>query len=355
MASTPQTQTTWKHIHTRSPFYVAFPTTAVSATMELKIWVGDRATGYPSTPQYTLTKRAESQQVVFEIAELIKDYLSQTTTLNSGAIWVQTEVTDGVTTDTVDYVADEGYLLYNESIQTDSNVNDDSQVCLPGSTDQKRIMVSPGGSAIIPWRPMNENTTDWYYSKYDLLNNGLGTTYASFGSGANLRFQYATVTDNVSRVRFTNDGVNDTVYVDVLRCSKFDAIELLYVNKYGAKNYFPFILKHVESLNIKSSNYHASTMNYGSLTSTQGLHVANKQIGDVKQIFKLNTDWIDEYYVQQLEELMLSEHVWMRKDGALQPVIVNTMNVEKKKHVNDRLINYTIDVELARNYINTLR
>ena len=356
MASGPTTsQTTWAHIHTRSPFYVSFTTNVISATMELKIWVGNRVTGYPSTPQYTLTKRSESNQVVFEIAELIKDYISQTTTLSSGTIWVQTEITDGITTDTVDYVADEGYLLYNEAIQTDSNVDDSSLILLPGAAGEKRIMVTDGGNAIIPWRPENTNTTDWYYSKYDLNGNGLGTTYATFNAMANSRHQYATVTDNVGRVRFTNDGVNEDVYVDELRCSKYDTIELLYVNKYGAKAYFPFILKHVETVEIQSSNYKASTMNYGTLSSVQGLHVNNKQIGEVMQRFTLNTDWIDEYYVQQLEELMLSETVWMRKDGVLQPVNVTTNSLEKKKHVNDKLINYTLDVELARNYINTLR
>lgn len=355
MAAGPQTQTTWDHIHTRSPFFVSFTTNAVSATMELKIWVGDRNTGYPANPQYTLTKRAESQRVVFEIAELIKDYLSQTTTLSSGAIWVQTEVTDGVNTDTVDYVADEGYLLYNEAIQTNSNLDDTSLICLPGASGSKRVMVPDNGNAIIAWRPENTNATDWYYSKYDASGNGLGTTYATFNNMANTRFQYVTITDNVARVRFTSNGVNEDVYTDVLRCSKYDNIQLLYVGKYGAKNYFPFILKHTETLNIDSDNYYASTMNYGTLSSTQGLHVTNKQIGDVKQMFALNTDWIDEYYVQQLEELMLSEHVWMRQNGVLQPVVVNTKNIEKKKHVNDRLINYTINVELARNYINTLR
>lgn len=360
MASAPQSQTTWKHIHTRSPFFVQFSTLEASATMELKIYTGDRVTNYPANPQYTLVKRATEGNVVFEISELIRDYITQTSTLASGCIWVQTEVTDGTSTVTEDYVADEGYLLYNEAVQTANNVSDESLVLLPDGDNGKRVMIPESGTTVIPFRPMAENATDWTYEKFDQNGNSLGVTNITYNNMANSRIQYAHITDNVSRVEFDFNDTGaardpETVYTDVQRCSKFDTVELIYVNKYGAKAYFPFILKHIEDITTSSKRFNASTMNYATLSSTQGLHVANRYITDVKQSFKLNTDWIDEYYVQQFEEMMVSENIWMRKYGVVTAVTLKTSKMQRKTHVNDKLINYTVDVELATNYLNDLR
>lgn len=360
MATQPQSQTTWKHIHTRSPFYVQFSTLEASATMELKIYSGDRVTNYPSSPQYTLVKRATEGNVVFEIAELIRDYIAQSTTLSSGMIWVQTEITDGTSTVTEDYVGDEGYLLYNEAVQSVNTVNDDSIICLPDLGNGKRVMIPEGGTAVIPFRPMAENTTDWLFTKYDQSGNSLGQTIATHNNMANSRIQYAHIGDNVSRVEFDFDDTGqarnlESVYTDILRCGKYDIVEIIYVNKLGAKCYFPFILKHVEDIETESKRYNASTLNYATVSATQGVHVANRYLTDVKQSFKLNTDWIDEYYVSQFEEMMLSENIWMRKDGVVTAVTLKTNKMQRKTHLNDRLINYSVDVELATNYINDLR
>lgn len=355
MASGAGTQTTWKHIHTRSPFYVQFTTSEDSATMELKVWSGDRNTDYPSSPQYTLVKRAAGGKVVFEIAELIRDYITQSSTLTSGCVWVQTEVTDGTSTTTVDYVADEGYLLYNEALQTAGSVNSDSIICLPDLGNGKRVMIPEGGTTVIPFRPMNTNATSWYFNKYDSSGGGLGTTFATYDDLNTSRIQYASIDDSVASVRFIFNLSSEDVIVDKLRCGKYDVVELLYTNKLGAKAYFPFILKSVEDLSVSSKNFNASTVNYSTLSHNQAIHSISKRITDVKQSFKLNTDWIDEYYVSQFEEMMLSEYVWMRKDGNVTPVTIKTSKMQRKTHLNDKLINYTVDVELGTNYINNLR
>ena len=97
-------------------------------------------------------------------------------------------------------------------------------------------------------------------------------------------------------------------------------------------------------------------MDYSGLTNGNGLHASRKRITGSKQRFTLNTDWLAEYYVQQLEELVLSEYVWLVKPtGNPIPVNVTNSSFSKKTHLNDKLINYTINVETASEYINTVR
>tara|TARA_R110002153_G_scaffold41530_1_gene118414 strand:- start:206 stop:412 length:207 start_codon:yes stop_codon:yes gene_type:complete len=66
-----------------------------------------------------------------------------------------------------------------------------------------------------------------------------------------------------------------------------------------------------------------------------------------------------EYYVEQMEEILLSEYVWTllpSVDGSdYQAVNVTTSEIGKKNHLNDKLIQYSFSIEVAADYINTLR
>lgn len=163
------------------------------------------------------------------------------------------------------------------------------------------------------------------------------------------------VDDNDTTIDFDFNGDIRKVFVDVLRCSKFDAVNLLYVNKFGFKTKFPFILKSTEKISVESDSFSRSTVDYGALTLNTSSHSSRKRIKDTKQSFVLNSDWISEYYVNQFEELMLSEYVWLEKGSLTLPVNITTSKLDKKTHINDKLINYSIEVETASNYINTIR
>ena len=198
--------------------------------------------------------------------------------------------------------------------------------------------------------------TDHTVEAYDLSNNGLGSNRILQKTNSSQMIRNFIVTPSISSVEFDFNGNVQEVIVDVLRCSKYEAINLMYVNKSGMKTYFPFILKSIEKIKSSSDTFNRSLVDYNGLSSNSGLHASRKRITGTKQSFVLNTDWIAEYYVKQLEEVLLSEYVWLVK-GAENPVPVNitTSTMEKKTHVNDKLINYSIELETASNYINTVR
>ena len=173
---------------------------------------------------------------------------------------------------------------------------------------------------------------------------------------------------NVSRVDFDLNGETKTVYHDVFDCNKYNTtggsfrtgyaktsrpVILSYVNKLGAKNTFAFTLKHTQSTQSKSSNYSRNVTDYANLSRNKNLHSTIKAINHTKQEFTINTDFISEYYVEQLEELILSEYVWALNpiiDNEYVPVMITDKKVVKKNHLNDKLIQYTISYEVASNY-----
>ena len=342
----------YKLIQTRSPFFIKYDTVNDTVTLGLKIWTGTVVGDKPTSNQYTLSKEALSGAGTFEIAELIRDYINHTSTTSSGSVWVEAIIGDGIgTDDTYTFLANEGYTLTNEGTQHAENQSLQDGVLLPLNSDGSyRISTIEGGNAVIPIVCHPSNSTDWYYN-FGTSNQSL---LASTTSTSVIR--YISVPTGNLVCNFTFNGVAHKVYIDYMECNKYDSNQLLYVNKLGAKVLFPFNLKNMENISFKDQKYSRSLMNYSTLSDVSGLHSTVKQIRSTNQIITLNTDWMSEYYVQQIEELVFSEYVWLKRPtGNPQPVNIKTSKHLKKNHLNDKLINYTIEVEAASEYINTTR
>ena len=471
----------YKHTRTRSPYFVQMASTESGVTMELYIWTGDGLTDVPASPQYTLTKEVFEGYATFEVSELIRDFITQNSTLTDGAIWWKADLNDGVaSTSTIKELATEGYHTFEDGLQHPSVNTVIEAAALPTDTDGSvRVTAAEGSNGTIPvifnnttssawiWSAFDENdefitgayatvseesngqidyltaTTEWKrvelnFNTPSVLTNGSFNTNTSGwlayfgtlswdlgrakvvcgGSGGGIqqtgvatigeayRLEFEVEADTAGTVEFYNgtsfvtltnilvpntpvnvaytfiakqtaltirfvgttgdivywDDVkllpltDQSAYVDELRCSEYEPIKLLYVNKYGAKNYFHFHLKSTESIETSSDTFKRSLVNYTNLTNGNGLHANRKRITGSKQMFKLNSDWIDEYYTQQMEELMLSEYVWLVKTtGNPIPVNIKTSKMMKKTHLNDKLINYDVEVVTASDYINTVR
>jgi hypothetical protein len=50
---------------------------------------------------------------------------------------------------------------------------------------------------------------------------------------------------------------------------------------------------------------------------------------------------------QAVEELSLSEELWLVKDNTIYPIIRTNDNIAFKTRLNDKLIQYTMQVELS--------
>ena len=66
----------------------------------------------------------------------------------------------------------------------------------------------------------------------------------------------------------------------------------------------------------------------------------------------VNTGFVDESFSLLLEEIMLSESIVLIIDDVYTPVTIQTNQVEFKKSVNDKLINYTLTFDFAYNELN---
>ena len=375
----------YRQINVRSPFYVEKTTSEPVIQLNLRVWRGSPTSSRPTDATYVLEKESVDGKAIFEISELVRDYIVQGDSIYAlNTVWVEAEVNDftlaAVTTET--YLATEGYTTHTEAVQKTGDAFTDSFVMLP--TDMYgnyRLTGAQGETSMCQIMTNATNFTDWEVTENYKDGTTLTYQYTPVLVGSsNTIIQTLLLTEDTVSVDFDLDGETATLYHDIFDCNKYNTplpvdsvgytrplyydadlqrpVVLNYVNKYGAKNSFAFTLKHTEEITSTSESFKRNVVNYGSLSTTNVEHASRKLVKAAKQSFTINTDYINEYYVQQLEELILSEYVWAsipHVSSGLIPVTITDKKIAKKNHINDRMIQYTFTLEVARDYINTIR
>ena len=138
----------------------------------------------------------------------------------------------------------------------------------------------------------------------------------------------------------------------------YEGIQLTWLNKFGTWDYYTFNQKSVRSLNTTKSQYTQLGGTWNQATyQPHGYKGGMKNFRvNAKESIKLNTDYLNDLQSEWMEGLFNSPEVYIltgetTTDNAglinkyLQPVILSTTGYTRKTVANDKLIQYTIDVE----------
>jgi hypothetical protein len=325
----------------RSPRYYEMAGSG-SKTLNLKIWEGD-IVSTPGTNTYTLTKDAVGGQAVFEIAELVRDYIDQsfTGTYSSASVWVK------INSDTA-IPAFDGYGYYSEG----TNPSLSTRALISNTT----IWVPQSGRTRIPvYTSASSNAVSSvkYYSGGSLVESD--TITPSGQSAAQIAYPSSTATIDEVRVYYNSDASYDSFSVKYMDCSKYDTYKLTFVNKFGALQDLYFTGKSTESIAIQKDEYKANVLDIA--TQSYGITDHQYRNFDVKgrQSMILNTNNVSEDYNEPIKQLLLSEKVWMTIGSNVVPVNVNTSSLTMLTSLNDKMVNYTLEVDFAHDTIQNVR
>jgi hypothetical protein len=172
---------------------------------------------------------------------------------------------------------------------------------------------------------------------------------------------YDSLTD-VDRVDILNDA-GETISVKVITISecRYEPVYLFFINRYGAQQGVFFFTKSVESIGVTKENYKRSVLEWSSGTTTYDRYshtrVDFNTQGNEKIL--LNTGFVDDSYNSIMKEILLSEQVWIAKDSSdlaeTLPVNVNTQSLTYKTGVNDKLVDYQLEVSYSYDAIQNIR
>jgi hypothetical protein len=344
-------------ILTKSPHYINIAisyATTYSVQIDLYIWEGTKG-NEPLEPTYILTKERPditATELDVEISHLIEDYITnkptlETTsgkkaTLTGNGVWVKYVVSfnDDVETiapiETIDFAVS-GYGYHLEGINPDIPI---SRV-LTSTNIQKvddAIYFPYIADGTINQLDVSDGTTTQTYSLADEQDsvNRLGFLYIDV---LDFNGQYITITDSV----------NEWVYEVVTEC-KYTPEKILFLNKYGAYELFTFFKARKDSLKVSSKDFNNAFISNGNYDIQR--HQMQRYGVTATESFELNTDYIAEEENERINQLLLSESVYLIKDNALVPVKVATDTLDIKTRINDKLVNYSLSFSYAFNKIN---
>lgn len=314
----------------RSPFFINKTASSTSGSADMTITIN-------SVDQYVVSKNTTSDAVSFEVSELIRDYLDITwdglfpyssTTKNSLTIYAQIKIEFYVGTKaqralnpstprqtiTDDIYGFDAYSEFKEGIN--------KQISSGQLLQTNTVMYLPEtGNSYIPYEVSNGVT---YYTVADTVTDGS--------------------TVPVAGINITIKRICEPI---------FDILKVVFVNKYGALQEFYFNKKNIQSLNVKDESY-KSTLLANNTYSTLD-HQKYKYNKQASNKITVNTGYVDEGQFEPIKEMMLSELVWMQIGSIVYPVNVVSNSLEKKTKTNDKLVNYSLDLEFAYDVINNVR
>ena len=308
----------------RSPHFVTVTTAShLSAKLELTI---------DGTLRYTILKNATSNRTVFEIASLAKDYYTENYGGSTGSTFDTVAISGSITkytglngtgstigsATTFTHTGFYGYSEFRSGVNQELDA-DDEELTNTGNT---RIIYLPDNIASFAW-DMNSGST----SKTTISTSATSVSSAS-----------GNYTWTIQRV-----------------CSaKYSPIQMRFINHKGAPQDQYFFLKSVESVNTKSETFKRNIFNYSSSNYDAKSHQTLTFNKNGRKRFTLNTDYLAEAYNAVIEDIMLSEYVWIFIGNVVHPVTVMTSSLTKKTSLNDKLIQYTLEVEDANDIINNI-
>lgn len=384
--------------------------------LRVYVWTGD-VSSVPSTPTYELEKQPNSaNKAVFDVSRLIREHIKVqhpndlTLTLNDSVndiVWVKCIMSgsyDGGTIPAVEsnvILVTRGYTWYDDAKVNWNNqthlgntfpnsyetfIAHDSGIveaigCIDNALIEPYEYDYPSGGFLPTYAPLNykisENGllslalfTDYVDSVVIADDNGNSYTIAvSTGTTSQSKLKYLncspsqlslfglaytnqyTITASYNSVQYAS-----TYTIEVLCESKYEPMQLIYLNKLGVWDYFTFFKRSNQNIQATRTTFMKNALDYGNSTTSVSYNPANGERGTFLtngyRTYTLNSGFVEEKEGQRIEQLLLSEKVILRTKQVTYAVEVTDTGMSIKKNANDKLINYTINIKDGHRRIN---
>ena len=325
------------NILVRSPRFESFTMSASSNSIKLELYIG-------GVLRYTIIKNsAPSSVVTFEIAELIRDYITQTFDGN-----YTTSTASTASSNVKQYTGQDGTGNQSSPTAIDHIAFNGYGTFMEGSNP---TITSP------LWMVSKDVIKNGYYVYYPLNTSGKIPIITNAGS-----ISYKTFATDATSATLTGADTINIVRVD---CTRYgDGNKITFVNKFGGLQDLWFFLKSVKATTSTKETYSANTISTSTGSATYSVNAPTKTVFNktANQKIRLSSGYYPEGANPFFEELLLSDQVWLTQPDPYDPsteqvvpVIINTSSFTYKTSLNDRLINYVMEFEMAFDYINNVR
>jgi len=372
----------------RSPYWInATATDLIYATLELWVYKGEVVVDRPSITSFTINATVTDipNNVYWDISDLVKDFINTKYENNSddAVVWVDYRITTitqvAVTTGSIqtgDYAV-YGYSYYPEGYNATSLSgclmdNDviyklsDNDVSIPVDRKLLESIAFFNGDELVH---SVTNDPSLYDESSDIIDYIGLDDYDSFQQ--RIYSQGGTFETNkcieefladqeiypITQVRVSSTDASvplRIINVESIEECKYTPYKLIFRNKLGANQELWFFKSSRLSMQVERDEYKGNTIKdyrAGNLTSHGSVSFATM----AKETLTINSGFVPEEFNEVFKQLMLSEQVWIYYKQQVLPINISNQNIDYKTSLNNKLINYTIDVEFSFNTTNNVR
>jgi len=357
--------------------------TLTSAT--LKLWIYDGLiNSYSGDPEYTITKSIipGEETILFEISELIKDYVEISFSGNydkaSLSKWASWEITN--TFDDSSSTINKGTRLVNHGYgYFEDEIN--PQLTTPLQQSNTCIYWKKGEKVRVPLYKENElysveffegtvstgtltfgktiteltaDTTD-YRADTTLIKADATSLMSSTANGITSGINAPINSDTVIITTKNNRTITLSVtYIDECKNTPY---KVTFLNKFGVLQDIWFFGRRKESANVTREQYKINTIQstatskfYPTYSPTDKTHNVESEKSLV-----LNTGFLCSDYNEVIQQMMQSEYVWIHEDNKVYPVTPTDNTIDYKDDRYDKLLNFTVRFDYAFSELNSVR
>ena len=135
-------------------------------------------------------------------------------------------------------------------------------------------------------------------------------------------------------------------------CTIYEDIQLVFMDKLGSFVPFHFDLVSRNVLDIQKTNYQTDYGKYSNISNNWTYRSFDRGTSSLDTVvterYTLTSNWVSQEVSNWLMELYTSPEVyWINEDGDAIAVNLTVSTIERKKTVNDQLINYTVTFNLS--------
>ena len=287
-------------VRARSPFLIIVNEVGqTSAKIELRIWRNGETK--PTLPNYTRSKvipSATQTEISFNISPFLKDFISNELN-NVDTWWCNFEV-----------------LVFSNNVElTGQKVEG---LAVNGYTDFTQGL----------------NYAESFANRFTNIKRQIRV------GSTNKLHSYDSNANSIKEITATN--VEET-------CEPILNPQLVqFINRYGGLDFIWFFKMRTDSITTEAKEYKLlqPNLNYDTTIGQNAKYNFNG-----KQSVRINTGFVNENYNELIQDLILSEKVWINSI----PAIVKSTGTEFKTQIRNKNINYEIEFEYAFDLINNMQ
>jgi hypothetical protein len=123
---------------------------------------------------------------------------------------------------------------------------------------------------------------------------------------------------------------------------KYTPYQIAFINRFGVADFITFFKRSDERGTFTQDTYQKSIYNDGFTTPSLEVGKYNSFNVNSRNSLTLNTGFVDQDYNETIKDILMSEYVAVLDGSNWVSVVPDRGSIEYQKHVNQKLINYTL-------------